>query len=356
VKLLITGVCGFVGSTLANCFTDRVPGIEIWGIDSLVRKGSETNVEPLKSRGVRVILGDVRDATSFDGVPRVDWVIDAAANPSVLAGVAGASGRSSPGDTVHEQILGAVNAIEFCRRHSAGIIFLSTSRTYSIGTLSALSLQVCGDGYQPVDAREDVSAAGVTEAFSTEAPLSIYGSAKRAVEILVAEYHATFGLPAWIDRCGVLAGAGQFGYDQQGIFSYWIHAFRRRDRLRYIGFGGHGYQVRDCLHPHDLAALVQLQMAAPPAAGDPITFNVSGGHESATSLRRLTAWCEERFGHHAVASDAADRPFDVPWLVLDSAAARRRWQWAPTRTAAAIFEEIALHAEQNPSWLELSRP
>jgi CDP-paratose 2-epimerase len=356
VKLLITGACGFVGSTLASYFVDRVQDVEIWGIDSLVRKGSQTNVEPLKSKGVRLIVGDVRETSSFDVVPRVDWVIDAAANPSVLAGLAGTSRPSSPGGVMHEQILGAINAIEFCRQHSAGIIFLSTSRTYSIASLSALSLRVCGDGYQPVDVRDDVSAAGVTESFSTASPLSIYGAAKRAVEILVAEYAATFGLPACINRCGVLAGAGQFGYDQQGIFSYWIHAFRRRDPLKYIGFGGHGYQVRDCLHPADLAALVHRQIAAPPAAGAPITFNVSGGRESATSLRGLSTWCEERFGRHIIAGDAADRPFDVPWLVLDSTAAQRRWGWAPTRTAAAIFEEIAVHSEQNPSWLELCRP
>lgn len=354
MKLLITGVCGFVGSTLARSFIDSFQDVEIWGIDSLVRKGSETNVEPLSSRGVRLIRGDVRDASSFDGVPRVDWVIDAAANPSVLAGM-GASG-SSPADTVIEQIVGTANTLEFCRRHSTGIIFLSTSRTYSISSLTSLSLGVYDDGYEPVETRGDVSADGVTESFPTDAPLSIYGAAKRAVEVLVGEYRATFGLPAWINRCGVLAGEGQFGYDQQGIFSYWIHAFRRRAPLTYIGFGGQGYQVRDCLHPQDLASLVRLQMASHQTSDEPITFNVSGGRGSATSLRRLTAWCEERFGRHGVASDAASRPFDVPWLVLDSTAARRRWNWTPTYSAAAIFEEIATHAEQNPSWLELCRP
>lgn len=353
MKLLITGVCGFVGSTLATFFKDHVQGCDIWGIDSLVRKGSETNVEPLTSQGVRFIHGDVRTQASFDEVPRVDWVIDAAANPSVLAGVAGSSG---PADVVHEQIVGALNALEFCRRRSAGIIFLSTSRVYSIRSLSALSLGVSGNAYEPAVARGDVSAAGVTESFSTEAPLSIYGAAKRAVELLVAEYHATFGVPAWINRCGVLAGAGQFGYDQQGIFSYWIHAFRRRAPLKYIGFGGHGYQVRDCLHPRDLATLVERQMTVPPVAGEPITFNVSGGRDGAMSLRCLTEWCETRFGRHAIGSDSDDRPFDVPWLVLDSAAAQRRWNWAPTLPPAAIFEEIAAHSEQHPSWLELTRP
>ena len=101
---------------------------------------------------------------------------------------------------------------------------------------------------------------------------------------------------------------------------------------------------------------MKRQTDAPPAGGAPITFNVGGGRESATSLRTLSSWCEQRFGRHIVAGDAMDRLFDVPWLVLDSSAAQRRWNWTPTRPAAAIFEEIAVHAEQNPSWLELCRP
>ena len=70
---------------------------------------------------------------------------------------------------------------------------------------------------------------------------------------MALEYGLSFGFPVWINRCGVLAGAGQFGTAEQGIFSYWLHAHASRLPLRYIGFGGHGYQVRDAFHPADLA-------------------------------------------------------------------------------------------------------
>ncbi len=36
----------------------------------------------------------------------------------------------------------------------------------------------------------------------------------------------------------MLAGAGQFGRADQGIFAYWINAWLRRRPLKYIGFGG----------------------------------------------------------------------------------------------------------------------
>ena len=154
----------------------------------------------------------------------------------------------------------------------------------------------------------------------------------------------------------MLAGAGQFGRPDQGIFAYWINSWLRRRPLKYIGFGGHGHQVRDCLHPRDLLPVVMRQLAAPKlAAGDRIA-NLSGGAASATSLLQLSAWCRAKFGAHPVAPSAEPRPFDIPWLVLDSAKAARLWQWRPVTPVSAILEEIAAHAEAHPEWLELSAP
>src|SRR5438309_7783281 len=98
-----------------------------------------------------------------------------------------------------------------------------------------------------------MSPAGVTGRFSTAAPISLYGATKLASEIMALEYGAAFNFPVWITRCGVLAGAGQFGTPDQGIFSFWINAHLRRKPLRFIGFGGKGHQSRDAFHPRDLA-------------------------------------------------------------------------------------------------------
>ena len=92
--------------------------------------------------------------------------------------------------------------------------------------------------------------------------MSLYGATKLASEQLALEYGSTYGFPVWVNRCGVLAGAGQFGRADQGIFAYWVNSWLRERPLRYIGFGGHGHQVRDCLHPADLVPLIERQMAA----------------------------------------------------------------------------------------------
>jgi len=355
VKLLITGICGFVGSTLARALLESRPGLTIVGLDNFIRPGSQANIADLKRCGVALHHGDVRAASDFETLPAVDWVIDCAANPSVLAGV---DGRTSSRQLVEHNLAGTVNMLEFCKQHRAGFILLSTSRVYSIPPLAALPV-TARDGAFAVDTGRPlpagVSAAGVTEAFSTAAPVSLYGATKLASEALALEYAATFGFTAYVNRCGVMAGAGQFGRPDQGIFAYWTHSWARRRPLRYIGFDGQGHQVRDCLHPADLAPLVLAQMDAttPPAER---TLNVSGGAASARSLRQISDWCAALFGPHAVTSDPAPRPFDIPWMVLDSSAATRVWKWKPSLGVDAIMAEIAEHARAHPDWLDLSAP
>ena len=87
MKLLITGICGFVGSSLAECLIERMEGLSVCGIDNLIRPGSETNRVRLRKLGVTLMHGDIRSASDVDSLPAADWVVDAAANPSVLAGL-----------------------------------------------------------------------------------------------------------------------------------------------------------------------------------------------------------------------------------------------------------------------------
>jgi CDP-paratose 2-epimerase len=303
--------------------------------------------------GVEVRHADLRAPSDLEALPAVDVVVDAAANPSVLAGV---DGRTSSRQLLEHNLVGTLNVLEYCKRVGAGLILLSTSRVYSIPPLAGLRVREVGGAYEPDPAEglpAGLSAEGVSEAFSTEPPLSLYGVAKLASEKVALEYGSAFDFPVWIDRCGVLAGAGQFGRADQGIFSYWVHSWARKRPLRYIGFGGTGLQVRDCLHPADLVPLL-LQQLRGPSDERPRVVNVSGGRGSAMSLLQLSRWCGERLGEHTVEADTGERPFDVPWLVLDSSLARREWGWAPSRSTVSILEEILEHARQNPDWLDLS--
>jgi CDP-paratose 2-epimerase len=141
------------------------------------------------------------------------------------------------------------------------------------------------------------------------------------------EYGEAFGFPVWINRCGVLAGAGQFGKADQGIFSYWIHSWMAGRPLRYIGFGGSGLQVRDCLHPRDLASVL-LRQIDHRGNDKPRIVNFAGGVENSMSLKELSSWCTGKSGPAAPHNDPAllshsdsIRPFDIPWAILDSSLA-----------------------------------
>lgn len=353
MRILITGICGFAGSRLAEQLVERIENVHIAGIDNLVRPGSETNRATLRKAGVQFVHGDLRARSDVDALPDCDWVIDAAANPSVLAGV---DGRSSSRQIGEHNLGGTINILEYCRERNAGLILLSSSRVYSIRHLSALPV-VARDGALALDAGKPlppgVSCAGVNESFPTTAPISLYGATKLSSEIMALEYAGAFGFPVWVNRCGNLAGAGQFGTAEQGIFSYWIHAHARRARLRYIGFGGNGFQVRDALHPADLAELVCRQMHRSSSAPESAIYTAGGGASNAMSLAQLTAWCDDRFGRHKPEADTRPRPYDIPWMVMNSNRARDEFEWVPERSLAAILDEIATHAETNPQWSAL---
>ena len=357
MKILLTGICGFAGSVLSRTLLEHRPGLTITGIDNLSRKGSETNIEPLRALGCDIRIGDVRDLSLLDSLPDCDWILDCAANPSVLAGVDGSSSR----DLVDQNLYGTVNLLELCKKWNAGFTLLSTSRVYSIAAMAALPISKSASRFEmPSSAKgPGWSRAGITEAFSTQPPVSLYGSTKLCSEWLALEYGEAFGFPVWINRCGVLAGAGQFGKADQGIFSYWIHSWMAGRPLRYIGFGGSGLQVRDCLHPRDLASVL-LRQIDHRGNDKPRIVNFAGGLPHSMSLKERSSWCTGNSGPAAPQNDPARlsdsgsiRPFDIPWAILDSSLAEITWGWKPDATLEMILCEIQEHAMENPAWLDL---
>jgi CDP-paratose 2-epimerase len=354
MRLLITGICGFAGSNLARALLEHQPNLAITGIDNLSRAGSWLNREVLIALGVTIVHGDVRSASDLTVLGTFDWVIDCAANPSVLAGV---DAKSSSRQLVDHNLSGTINLLEACKQWGAGFLLLSTSRVYSIPPLASLKMSVHQGAFHPQLAQPlapGLSQRGISELFSTAPPISLYGATKLTSEILALEYGLTFEFPIWINRCGVLAGAGQFGKPDQGIFSYWLHAWREGRSLKYIGFDGLGHQVRDCLHPKDLAPLVIKQMAAGIDLSKPTTVNISGGVDSARSLCQLSDWCTQRWGKQEVESHVQIRKFDLPWIVLDHSLASKYWSWQPTISVETILEEISVFADNHSDWISVS--
>lgn len=350
MKILITGIAGFVGSRLAEYFKTHHSSIEIVGIDNLSRKGSEFNLPFLQKLGCKFIHGDIRNKEDVTDLPAVDWIIDCAANPSVLAGIQGGTSQ-----LISHNLGGTLQLLEKCRIDNSGFVMLSTSRVYSIEALNQIPLHSVGNRFGVNAAMpfpNGFTAKGITSEFSTDAPISLYGATKLASEIMALEYAYTFNIPVWVNRCGVIAGAGQFGKIDQGIFSFWIYQWLTQKKLSYIGFEGSGHQVRDFFSPSDLGNLIGKQIDSE-AKNIPKIINVGGGLESSMSLKQLNQYCIEKFGFPKdIVPGKESRPFDIPYYVTDNTDAQRYWNWQPQETKVGILDDIFDWANANKTLIE----
>ena len=336
-KVLITGGAGFVGSSLAIGLKQLHPDWQIICLDNLRRRGSELNLPRFKAVEIEFVHGDVRSNDDLDpNVLNVEIIIDCSAEPSVLAGV------SSPQYVLNTNLVGTINILELARKTKADLLFLSTSRVYSITPLSHLNIVESATRFELAAQQSipGVSIQGISEDFPTDSYRSIYGTTKLASEMLVAEYRQAYGLRAIINRCGILTGPWQMGKVDQGVVVLWLAAHYFRKSLKYIGYGGTGKQVRDFLHVGDLLRLIDYQLNNF-AYCDGDVLNVGGGRLSNFSLLEMTNLCREITGNTIeIEPVATERVGDIPLYITDCDRIHQKTQWQPEIKPEKTFEDI----------------
>jgi CDP-paratose 2-epimerase len=273
----------------------------------------------------------------LEQLPAVDLLVECSAEPSVHAGYEG-----DVRYLVNTNLLGTFNCLEYARRHGTAVIFLSTSRVYSIPALRSLPLQVAGKRFvlEKGSAGPGWSERGIAEDFPTTGARSLYGTTKLASELLIEEYSAAYGLLTIVNRCGVIAGPWQMGKVDHGFFTLWAARHFYKRSLRYTGFGGKGHQVRDVLHIADLHALVERQIDAFEQHRGQI-YNVGGGFELSVSLAELTELCVSRTqAQLRLDCDPTTRPADIPYFITDHDNVSRTTGWQPARSVETILDEV----------------
>jgi CDP-paratose 2-epimerase len=338
MKILITGGAGFVGSALGISLKTNYPDYEVFALDNLKRRGSELNLSRLKTHGVEFIHGDIRNKEDFDTIPPVDFVIEASAEPSVLAGLEG-----TPDYLINTNLVGTINCLNYARKHSAGFIFLSTSRVYPIKTIEKLNFVEENTRFSLADEQSvpGVSSKGIGEDFPLNGARSLYGTTKLASELIIQEYNEFYNLKTVINRCGVITGPWQMGKVDQGVMVLWVAKHYFRQKLGYFGYGGTGKQMRDMLHVADLYRLVDWQLHHIDQVNGEI-LNAGGGLQSSASLQELTKICEEVTGNVIPIQVVPEtRTADIRLYLTDNTKVTALTGWKPEIGIRQIVEEIA---------------
>ncbi len=337
MRVLVTGGAGFVGSSVCLRLRRSHPSCQVIAFDNLRRRGSELHLAELVRHGVRFVHGDIRCREDLDAVGGFDVMVEASAEPSVLAGIG-----TDPAHVIRNNLYGSIHCLDLCRAQGADLVFLSTSRVYPIARIegAAIEEEETRFRFSDVQSTRGISAQGVSEALDTDGARSFYGATKLASELFIREYAAFYGLRAAVTRFGVIAGPRQLGKADQGIATYWLAAHHWRRPLRYIGFGGSGKQVRDYLHIDDATALIERQVLDI-AAFDGRVFNAGGGIANSASLRELTDRCIRITGQRTeVGPEPEPRPADLRIYVTDNARITRETGWRPEKGLDDILSDI----------------
>jgi nucleoside-diphosphate-sugar epimerase len=315
MRILLTGVAGFVGSHLA----DRLihDGHDVVGVDNLVT-GRRSNIEHLDAHpSFHFVECDVSEPLDDDAIGhrRIHWILhfaSPASPPKYLA---------LPVETLRVNAEGSRHLLDLARRRGAGFFLASTSEVY-------------GDPAhhpQPEEYWGNVNPIG---------PRSVYDEAKRYAEAVAVAYHRAHHVPIRIIRIFNTYGPRMDPDDGRVVTNFIGQALRGEPLTAY----GDGSQTRSFQYVDDLVEGVvrylPVDHPGPINLGNPEEYSMV---ELATLVRELTG--------ANVPIEFRPLPLDDPRQRRpDIALARRLLHWEPRVAAreglARTIEDLRRHYER----------
>ena len=169
--------------------------------------------------------------------------------------------------------------------------------------------------------------------------------------MFIQEFSYAFGIKYLINRCGVISGPLQIGKVDQGFLSLWIWRHLTKKKLTYIGYGGHGNQVRDVLHVTDLCELIEKQIKNINKKYN-LTFTVGGSKKSFVSLKNLTKICEKITNNKIkISKKPKTSIYDIPYYISDNTQISKTYNWSPKRNINNIVLDTFNWLNSNKSKL-----
>jgi CDP-paratose 2-epimerase len=332
MKILITGGCGFLGTSVA--LQAAPTGHDVALFDNLRRVGSAENLRLLEGAGrSRFHHGDIRSPGDVSAVireVRPDAILHFAGQVAMTTSI------EQPRLDCETNIIGTLNVLEAVRQDAPDsmVLFASTNKVY--GDLESLRVEEQEKRYVLPD-----YPSGVPEGVGLDFR-SPYGVSKGAADQYVLDYHRVYGL-----RTAVFRHSSMYGVNQHATFDQgWIGWFCQKaveqaaDRgASAFSISGNGKQVRDILYADDICSLYFAAMdRIDQVSGE--AFNIGGGMGNSLSLLELFDLLEGivstrlRFEHKPV------RTSDQKVFVADLAKAERLLGWTPKIGKAEGIEAV----------------
>ena len=326
MKILITGGCGFVGSNLAIFLKKKLKYSKIFSLDNLSRKGSRVNCARLKKYKINNFKIDVGSKKLLK-LPKFNLIIDCCAEPAIE------ESKKNPDKVFYTNLVGTFNILKKTTKDKAKIIFLSSSRVYSIKKLNEI--------VKSKDIKKNIrTKLRIDHSFSNDSPLSLYGYSKLSSEMLIKEFSYMYNIKYIINRFGVISGPWQFGKIDQGFISLWVAKHLKKKKLSYIGYGGYGHQMRDVIHIKDVCEILYHQIRKINSIFNN-SFDIGGGKKNIISLNLLTKKCQKITNNKVPISKIKHTSiFDVPYFLSNNDKIKRYYNWKPKLSIDQIILDI----------------
>ncbi len=304
---LVTGVAGFIGSTLADRLVGR--GWRVRGVDSFTpyygEAAKRSNLAGLASHGrFELVEADLRTGGLAGLLDGVDVVFHEAGQPGIRSSWAGGFALYNELNVnVTQRLLEALRD-----RPVERIVFASSSSVYG-----PAPRYPTGEGDPTV-------------------PYNPYGITKLAAELLCRAYAANFAVPAVALRYFTV-----YGPRQRPDMA--VHRLIEASRTGHpFSLYGGGEQVRDFTFVDDVVEATVLAAEADLQPGTVI--NVAGG--ASTSLRELIALVGASTGTPVPVDETASQAGDVARTGGDTTRAEQLLGWKPAvRLADGVARQVA---------------
>ena len=346
MKILISGVAGFIGGHAAEKWLDQ--GATVVGFDNLSRRGNVENIRWLTQQAADTAgvfefsHCDIRNET--DVLSMFERHRDADAIIHLAGQVAVTTSFLNPRFDFESNALGTLNLLEatriYCRK--AAFLFASTNKVYGGMEQVEIVLDEQANRYRYADYPD-----GIPET----APLdfhSPYGCSKGTADQYVRDYSRMYDLNTVVFRQSCVYGTRQFGVEDQG----WVAWFTIARLLgKPVTIYGDGRQVRDVLWADDLVGLYQAAIEKIDVARGKV-YNAGGGAAHTMSLLELNGLLDRHFEPGPAVTYDEWRPGDQRCFVADIGRAGRELAWSPKTPPADGVARLAEWAKQNRATLE----